>query len=179
MNKIKITKEALEELYWNQRKSLRDIAKIYGFKDYHQYILRRMVEYGIPRKTISEASKGKSHSEESKRKISEAKIGKNNPQYGMKGEKSTSWKGGCEETFMNYSRREWIKQMGMEIPEGNHIHHHDKNRRNIKLSNLHCCTPQEHIGKNGIHAKMKNMNEEEKEEFINELRWKQVCRFIL
>ena len=110
---INIQKQDLIYYYITKKLSSYKIAKIYDCDK--KTILNRLIEYDIPRRSISESligkqnHKGKNHSEETKRKISEAlkekpkseehknniseaRIGK------FKGENNPAWKGdniGC------------------------------------------------------------------------------------
>jgi len=49
-----LTKEKVKELYYEQRKSLQDIAKEYGCT--RQWIFLLMEKYGLKRRTPSEAT---------------------------------------------------------------------------------------------------------------------------
>jgi len=66
-----VKKETLEELYVNQKLSLQRIAEMENISA--AGVLKLMQKYGIKTRTISEARTGKKHSEETKRKMSEAK----------------------------------------------------------------------------------------------------------
>jgi len=84
---LAITLEELKDLYWNQKKSQREIAE--EFNCNRSYIRYWMKKFNIPLRTISEARKGKGRKqlEGSKRKISETLKGK------YINEKSWKWKG--------------------------------------------------------------------------------------
>lgn len=97
MIKSGISQEILEELYWNQEKSIKEIAK--KLKKGTSTIHRYMIKYGIPRRSYSKAQKlnvkhsgrfqlghkrgmfGKHQSEETKKKIGNAQMGKKNHQW--------------------------------------------------------------------------------------------------
>lgn len=64
-NKIIIPREDLVRLYHGEKKSLQDIAEIYGTKSITP-IYNRMEEYGIPRRNYSEAS---AHTNKNTRKV--------------------------------------------------------------------------------------------------------------
>jgi predicted DNA-binding protein YlxM (UPF0122 family) len=76
VRKINIDKEVLEDLYITQKLSLKEIAKKIGVN--HQTVLNRMKEFGIQSRTVSESL----NSEEVRKKMSEAKRGEKNPNYG-------------------------------------------------------------------------------------------------
>lgn len=52
--KIFVPKEVLTELYWNQKKKPKEIAKMFGIKD-ERTIRKKMERFGIKRRTQSEA----------------------------------------------------------------------------------------------------------------------------
>ncbi len=54
MNAVQIPREVLVDLYWNQRKTPRQIAHIYGLKN-ERTIRKKMERFGIKRRTLSEA----------------------------------------------------------------------------------------------------------------------------
>ena len=87
MKRINIPKQDLINYYSIMRLSSHQIGKIYDCNNHT--ILNRMNEYNIPIRSISETlignqrRKGKKHSEETKKKMSEIK----------QKEKSTAWKG--------------------------------------------------------------------------------------
>lgn len=64
----KISKDVLYGLYWNEEKSMRQIAEI--FKCCHSTISRRMKEYNIQERTPGEVRSGRITTEETKRKLS-------------------------------------------------------------------------------------------------------------
>ncbi len=94
---LKLTKEFLLEEYSLDRKN--KSAQIIGdecgrSKSVIYYYLNK---YKIKIKTQSEAMNGKkrkAHTEETKQKISESKIGSKNPMYGKCGESNPNWQGG-------------------------------------------------------------------------------------
>jgi len=99
MRRFSVSKEEIEDLYINQKLSLRKVAKKLGTSD--NTIRRRMKEFGIKSRSISEACKGKNHpmygkhhSKEVKGRMSRAKKGENNPMYGKYGKEHSKWKGG-------------------------------------------------------------------------------------
>lgn len=51
---IPVDKEVLVDLYWNQNKKPREIAKLFGIKN-ERTVRKKMEKYGIRRKTLSEA----------------------------------------------------------------------------------------------------------------------------
>jgi hypothetical protein len=112
MRRFSVSKKEIEDLYINQKLSLRKVAKKLGTSD--STIRRRMKEFGIKSRSISEACKGenhpmygKHHSEEFKVRMSRAKKGENNPMYGKYGEEHSKWKGGKKMVYlrMRYKRR--------------------------------------------------------------------------
>src|SRR3989344_1521626 len=52
--KIPIAKEVLEDLYWNQKKKPKEIARMFGIKN-ERTIRKKMEKFGIKRRTLSEA----------------------------------------------------------------------------------------------------------------------------
>ena len=90
--KFDISKEELYDLYWNKNLSWIKIGKIFGCSD--TTIKNNLIKYNIPRKTISEACKGrqssfkgKHHTEEvkksqSKKMVELYKDPKNHPFFG-------------------------------------------------------------------------------------------------
>jgi len=74
VKKLSIDKKMLEDLYVNQRLSLREVAKKLGVST--RTILRRMKEFDIEIRTISESQKGKHLSEEHRKKIGKSQKGK-------------------------------------------------------------------------------------------------------
>jgi len=66
----KISKDVLYSLYWNEEKSMRQIAEI--FKCCHSAISRRMKEYNIQERTPSEVRSGRITTEETKKRLSES-----------------------------------------------------------------------------------------------------------
>lgn len=70
MNKLYRNKEWLFEQYINKKKSMSDIAKICNVSS--STIRKWLIKFDIKIRTYSEASKGKKHSEETKRKIGDA-----------------------------------------------------------------------------------------------------------
>lgn len=109
-----ITKDWLEKKYTDEGLSTYKIAKIVNRDPKRVY--EWLKDYNIPTRTRSEALKknswwalgydsalkGRNLSDETKKKISETRIerkipglsGKNNPMYGIKGDKHPNWKGG-------------------------------------------------------------------------------------
>lgn len=102
-HKINIDEDVLRDLYIDQRKSSREIAD--DFKIDHSVVLRRLQEFDIPIRSLSEAFKGKHKSpntefkkgekpswknteieEMVKQKISENRVGDKNP----------NWQGGIQ-----------------------------------------------------------------------------------
>lgn len=84
--KFKLSKQELEQLYWKENLTLMEIAKRGGLKtDSLSSVIRWLVYYGIKLKGMEVTQfkkgqtpwiKGKHHSEETKRKVSEANKGK-------------------------------------------------------------------------------------------------------
>ena len=72
--KYNITKKFLIKEYIKYKKSIRQIAK--EIKCHYTTVNDYLKKYDIPRRTISEANKGRKHTKESKDKISKAHIGK-------------------------------------------------------------------------------------------------------
>ena len=96
-----LTRRFLYQKYIVEKLSTYEIAKIVGCSDV--IVGHYLIKYNIPRRTYSEARKGKPngwegkhHTKETRRKISEAMKGKNNPMYGIHrfSEKAPAWKGG-------------------------------------------------------------------------------------
>lgn len=83
-------KEELKQLYWNEELTLKEIGKRIGrsITQTHRYF----IAFGIPRRSMSEITKGEKHpnygknlSKETRGKISEAVKGERNSQYGKMG----------------------------------------------------------------------------------------------
>ena len=75
--RIEIDRDALYDLYWNQKKHPSEIGKIYGC--HKETVVHKLAEYGIRRRTKSEARIGKlnpiygvGHTEEARKKMSDA-----------------------------------------------------------------------------------------------------------
>jgi len=105
--KINISKETLEDLYINQKLSIKETAKVLGFGN--NTIWKRLKEFNIKirpktetfigkhhseetKRKISESHKGKYHTEETKAKMSKIRKGKKNPMYGKHHRKETKRK---------------------------------------------------------------------------------------
>lgn len=100
-------KEVLEQLY--QSKSMKDIAKHFGVGE--TVVFKRLKEHGIELKEHKNhrLKPGRSFSEETRKKMSEAQLALDN-----KGEKNPNWKGGLTvKNFMARNSREarqWKKE---------------------------------------------------------------------
>ena len=92
-------KDILEDLYINEKSTMHQIAKKlgYGYGTIHKYLKL----YGIKIRTLSEAKSGLKKSDEHKRKLSEGKKGKNNPNYGKKSK--------------HHGKRYWVKCPNGEV----------------------------------------------------------------
>lgn len=77
---FKISKEELEDLYWNRGLTQSQIAKLKGVRQWS--VWNRMEKLGIPTQPRSEAHRGWHHNEETKMKLSMMKKGVKNPFYG-------------------------------------------------------------------------------------------------
>ena len=66
----KISKDVLYNLYWDEKKSMRQIAEI--FRCSHPVISRRMKEYNIQERTPSEVRSGRITTAETRKKLSES-----------------------------------------------------------------------------------------------------------
>lgn len=111
-----ISKEELNELYWNQKLSLSQIAKQLG--THPKKVQVWMVAYGIPRRAFSTkglpgSMLGKHMTEQAKRLLSNAKRGRKlSPEQAKKvtahlkdyrwGNKNPNWKGGIVKTDSGY-----------------------------------------------------------------------------
>ena len=112
------------------------------------------------KRRMSEIRVGMFLSEETKQKISESKLGKKLPPLSMehkrkisenhKGENNPQWKGGIDP---EYGWRIWKEYWNQEIPKGYEIHHFDFNPKNNEVSNLVLLSKSEHTK---THHKEKN-----------------------
>ena len=97
--KIYKNKKWLYEQYWTLEKSTRQIAKEFNIG--RDSIIYWMKKHNIPSRTQLESWKGKKHSKEEKKKMSEALKGK------YVGENSWSWKG---DKVGNRSLHYWVRK---------------------------------------------------------------------
>jgi len=143
-------KEYLEEKYWKDSLNTVEIAKECSCD--RKTIEYWMNKFGIERRSISEALKGRKLSEEVRQKMSEGRKGmeftkehRRNISEALIGEKSPSWKGGCQRTLRRYSRQAFMEYYELEsIPKGIHIHHRNKNRRDMSQENLEPLSKSNH-----------------------------------
>lgn len=141
-------KNWLYQKYWDEALSVNQIAKEINVNP--KTIRRWMLEFEIKTRTIRESKISQFPSEETKRKMSEAKKGSLNPMWGKKqseesnrknresqlGPKSKAWKGGCRGYYQAIARRTWEKFWNQIIPKGQLIHHIDGDVKNNDVLNL-------------------------------------------
>jgi len=130
--KIKLKKDDIEDLYINQKLSIRDIAKLYGHD--RGTISRQLNELGIKKRIFPTA--------ESKRKTKESvkKYHYQNPDI-YRGKNSSTWKGGINR---RYARSVWEIWWNQKVPNGYDVHHMDRKRKNNEISNLALLTHSYH-----------------------------------
>jgi len=116
--RIEIDKETLYDLYWNQKQHPSQIAKKYGC--HKQVITNRMLGYGIPFRTKSEARTGKfnpiygvGHTIKARKKMSDAY--KNGTREISKG----GWGNGCFYDTPNQGKV-WMRS-GWEVKVADHL----------------------------------------------------------
>ncbi len=80
------------------KKKMSETHKLYCGEKHHNYGKPRSYETRVK---LSKSCMGRTLSEETKKKISQSLSGKNNPRYGIRGDKHPSWKGGT--SFTEYS----------------------------------------------------------------------------
>jgi predicted DNA-binding protein YlxM (UPF0122 family) len=135
--KIHIDKKVLEDLYLIQKLSMKKIAKKIGISQ--QAVLNRMKEFGMKRRTKSEAGKGRKSSmrgkclsEEVKVKMSKAHTGKRFSEEhkakiskAMKGERHWRWNGGkrLKRIRSRFKRRQLGFRPLNRYFEGSEAHH--------------------------------------------------------
>jgi len=112
MNSKHLDDDLIRKLYCDDQKSTRDIGKMLGVDG--RTIARHLKKMGVKLRSTSEALKGrkstfagKHHTEETKRKISEAKKGKPLPKVSeaakkRTGAKNPAWKGGVSFIGQNF-----------------------------------------------------------------------------
>lgn len=109
--------------------------------------------------------KGIKHSEKTKRKLSEAFSGANNPMYGLEGKLSPAWKGGKIKTggylyiyspnhlnAIKWGRRGYVKNcrlviekyLGRILVAGEEIHHINSNSMDDRIENLKLVSKSSH-----------------------------------
>jgi len=119
-------KELLYDLYWHEKKSIREIAKIIKadpatVRDWLKY-------HNIKTRNLKESSKNR----------------------GMFKEKHYNWKGGKLTYWGRVARRAWGEYWGEEVSKGYVIHHVDRNKENNDICNLALITKKLH---SQIHVK--------------------------
>ena len=101
------TYQWLRQQYWDEKKSVREMAKMLGSN--YSTVLTWMRRFGIPRRTISESRKGDDHS---------------------------LWRGGCVKYWGQQAHRIWEEHYNYKIPKGFIIHHGDEDGKNNNIENL-------------------------------------------
>lgn len=79
---------------------------------------------------------GKTHSEKTRKKLSNSKIGNKNPMYGIMAENHPNWNGGSKSYYRIIAIKVWEDYWMQKVPEGQLIHHFDGNRENNEITNL-------------------------------------------
>lgn len=175
-------KEWLYQKYWKEELSMRAIAKICGMN--YGKIRCLMWKLGIPTRTRIEAR----NTERCLKLSSELMSGEKNPQYGLRGERSPTWKGGrkidkngyvyLKKPFHSKASKDgyvaehifiWMNYYQKNIPLSHMIHHEDKNRQNNQIENLTLVNHREHTN---IHKKPVSKETREKMSRIQKLLWK-------
>lgn len=99
--------------------------------------------------------------------------GKNNPLYGMMGEKNPRWKdGGSRGYWQRKSREVWEKYHNRKIPKGYLIHHKDEDWTNIDPKNLELISRSRHPKWHAQLRRLKKRTQEFLKEFKNEITQK-------
>lgn len=147
------TSRWLRFYYWDERKSTREIAKI--FRVSSSTVLKWMREFDIPRRTISESRAGRRYP--GFKKGHTINVGKHNSSSTefRRGENHSLWKGGCVKYWRQQARKIWEKHYTYKIPRGFIIHHRDEDMKNTDIENLAMLTRGLH-GK--VHSIMRRRN---------------------
>lgn len=97
--------------------------------------------------------KGRKHTEETKQRMGEAKMGKNNPMYGKVGEECHNWKGDAvtDNAFRARARTIYQRYYQTALTPDIVVHHIDLNFRNNDINNLALMARSAH---SSLHTKL-------------------------
>lgn len=118
-NRVDISEEDVRRMYWDEEKHPSEIAAVYGVCK--QTITNKMITYGIPFRTKSEARMGKlnpiydvGHTEEAKRRMSDAFVNGRKIGYGL-----GTW--GNHHKYITPNQGEVIMRSGWEVKVADYL----------------------------------------------------------
>jgi len=125
----------LRQQYWDEEKSISEIAKILGVG--RSTVWRWLKKFDIKRRGSSGNKAGEEMAEETKKKIQATmqEYHENNPGV-REGKNHGCWKGGGITYHQTKARKTWGKHYDYKIPKGFLIHHIDRDVTNNDMGNL-------------------------------------------